>query len=930
MRCGGKKAFVNGLLGLLMLFLPSGKLFSQQAEDSLEAAFLEKYRGIFYEGYYTEDYESSISQLQQGLGEAPKDKPAIQAKIRYFLAFSQEKTGDIVGSQAQYEAAAAAFEAAHDSSWLGPVYGNLAAGYTQQGDYAKAVLYLKKGISLAKELADSTTLWKNHKLLGQAFFYQGDLQKALQQFEEARRLYDPQDGTFAFFEAKLALAKDLLPEAIRAAETSLRQAGQDKAAAAEAKKLLGEIYLQAAQPLKALQSFESLLPFYQKAPNQRELGKLYILIAAAQQELARYDAALKSYQKALKTFLPSFQENDPSQNPDPSFVSREIWLMEIMRGKGQCFLKKFEENHRLSDLHLAAYQLEDAVRCIEEIKLAFDESASMILLGSYTHDFYEDLIEVKYRLAALENKPALLEEAFLIAQKANAFVLREYVSEQQALQLAGVSADTMALLSRHRATTNRLLRQLEQAPSGKIDSLNQLLFQEKQQLFSLKKNLEKAYPLYAALRNELAVAGLNQLQQVLDSSQLLIKYFVGKKRLYIFSIAEAHFQLDTLPISRDFFLQLYRYRRAISELDFVRDSAQVAEQQYLHAAHELYRLLLEKPLTWPGSQGIRRLTIVADDVLHSIPFQALQLRPGTSWTKAENMLISQYAVSYSYFCHMLLDETSAEESQGSFVSFGLEFDDFTLKYLQSLSKDSIKNQLIKDNLRSGSLSKLPFSDDEARALARMMRGTSWLNEQATKANFVSQSQEARLLHLATHSLLDTQHPLQSALIFTKTRDSLDNLLRLDEVYSMKLQADMIVLSACNTAWGQQQKGEGINSLARAFHFAGVPSVTATLWSISDQSSQKLMELYYSFLKAGDPKDIALQKAQLEYLKNDKLSSPAFRLPVYWAAWVSMGENGAVFEVPLSFWEKNKVGLILGFLLILIASGLLAWRRHATQ
>ena len=278
-------------------------------------------------------------------------------------------------------------------------------------------------------------------------------------------------------------------------------------------------------------------------------------------------------------------------------------------------------------------------------------------------------------------------------------------------------------------------------------------------------------------------------------------------------------------------------------------------------------------------------------------------------------------MSYAYFCKMLAGQPQKSNVKGGFMSFGLEFDDYTLKYLQEISKDSIKNQQIKNNLRAGTLTTLPFSDDEALELAKVMRGKSWVNEQATKDNFLTHTTFANSIHLATHSILDDENPEQSALIFIKTKDSLDNLLRLEEIYALQLQADMIVLSACNTGIGKNQKGEGMSSLARAFNYAGIPSVTATLWSISDESSKKMMELYYGFLKEGMPKDIALQQAQMTYLQNDEVSSPAFRLPVYWAAWMPIGDTAAVSRP-----ARDSYGWIL-LLLVALILGAVFWIKN---
>lgn len=320
----------------------------------------------------------------------------------------------------------------------------------------------------------------------------------------------------------------------------------------------------------------------------------------------------------------------------------------------------------------------------------------------------------------------------------------------------------------------------------------------------------------------------------------------------------------------------------------------MAEKQYLESAHKLYKLLLKEPLQHYSENKFNQLTIVPDGILNTIPFTALLHKESDSWTNPKNMLVTKYAISYNYFCKMLLSKKeNTINYENNFTSFGLEFDDYTLNYLKKIAKDSIENNIINEGLRNNVFTKLTFSDDKAIKLAELMEGDSWINKEATKTNFIKNAVNTNIVHLATHSLSDAKNPNLSALIFTKENDSLENFLRLDEIYNHKFHSDMITLSACNTGFGKYQKGEGLHSLARAFNFSSIPGVTATLWNIPDASSEKIMKLYYTYLKQGNNKAIDLQKAHLEYLQNDAISSLALRLPVFWSAWVIIGNNDIV-------------------------------------
>ena len=890
--------------------------------------YLKAYYRIFLNAYFSKDYNTGITHLNKGIQNLPADQSAILAKMNTFLGFAYDEVGDVVSSLAAYEASVLPLKEDGDSLRLAKVYGNIGVAYIQLGDYSKATDYLQTACRIGQSLSDPGTLWNNLINLGDAYFYKDDWKNAQRIYQQARSLNDPADGILEFYDAKVLLKAGRHQQALRAARRAVKLTqevyGKEEEYSASLKKLEGEIYLDSKQPSKALAVFQRLLPYYRQAPNKRELGKLYMLIAAAQQDAKNYDNALKAYQQALRTFLPAFKKKAVAANPPQELWSREVWLMEIFSGKGTCFFEKYEKTKKDKWLYLAEENFQLAIQFIEGIKLGYDEVESKLILGDYTHPFYEDFIKTKLALYEATQEPGYQEAAFQTAQRANAFVLRELLSEQQALRVAGVAEDTIQQLRGYKQEISKLYRQLERKKEPALAALQQKIFDLKQKQLKLKKRITENHPGFSRLRNDLEVATSGQLQETMDASSVLIKYFVGKEKLYQFSISNQGFHIDTIALPDNFDQLIRKYRRAISNLEFINDSAQIAEQQYLDVAHQLYRLLLEKPLRhYKQNDAIKSLRIVCDGILNTIPFSALLYQPAESWIDIENLVISRYAISYAYFCKMLLPVRELARASDEFISFGLEFDDYTLQHLQKLSKDSIKNKTLLENLRSGDLSSLPFSDDEARELATLMGGTAWTNEQATKANFLKHIPDANIIHAATHSILDQDNPARSSLIFTKTKDSIDNLLRLQEIYNLQLEAELIVLSACSTGYGRRKRGEGINSLARAFNFSGIPSVVATHWNISDEASKKMMELYYRFLREGLSKDVALQQAQLEYLSNDKVSSPAYRLPIHWAAWMSVGDNQRLTVGKADTFPTVVLCISLGIILL---AGLWSWQK----
>lgn len=903
--------------------LEAGQLFKQ---IGLWDNYVDAYQCIFLNGYFSNDYASARILLEKGIVNIPQEHAIAIAKMNSYLGYVYERIGNVFDSIEAYEQTIPAFKLAKDSIRLNKIYGNIAAAYIQIGDYTKAIDYLTAAISSGQHLPDQNTLWKNLKLQGTAYLHQEKLILAEENFKKAQEIKDRKDGTFEHFQAQLYLEKKQFQKANQFVQKALQLSKTNDGKISDrhirAQHLQGNIHLSAGQADEALQLFSSLLPHYQEGVNNRSLGKLYVSIGDAHFALNHYQKALQNYQQALMTFLPQFDISDPEINPAEQLWSREVWLMEVFEGKGNCFFELYKNTNQDKWLYLAEENSELAVRLIHNIKMNYNHTKSKLLLGSYTHPFYERVIELKFLLFEKTQKKTYLEAAFQTAQAANAFVLRALFNEQEALVTAGVPEDTLALLKSYHQHTNNLHSLSKNQSKSVLDSLQNIRFHWQEKIDELKKVIRRQYPKFAQLRNNLELATVSALQVKLAPSQLLIKYFLGQQTLYTFSISHSKFEVYSMVLPDGFQEQIHQYRRGLSDLDFIKSSPQIAEQQFLSSAHRLFQLLLEKTLDKHLQQtDISQLVIVGDGILNAIPFQALCLSKSDSWTNHEHYVLSKYAVSYQYFCNRFLNTSSSSTAQENFVSFGLEFDDYTLQALRQQNKKEVKHKVIKETLRSGDFSKLPFSDDEAQVVAQLMGGTAWLNEVATKQTFLAQVPQANLIHLATHSMVNEENPDWSALIFTKTKNNADHILWQEEIYQLDLNADLIVLSACSTGQGLHQKGEGLQSLARAFNCAGIPSILATCWNVTDEASKRMMEPFYRLLKTGIPKDIALQKAQLEYLSNDAISSPAYRLPIYWAAWLPIGE-----QQPIVSKGNNALLYASAFFIVLLIIAYRLFRR----
>ena len=190
------------------------------------------------------------------------------------------------------------------------------------------------------------------------------------------------------------------------------------------------------------------------------------------------------------------------------------------------------------------------------------------------------------------------------------------------------------------------------------------------------------------------------------------------------------------------------------------------------------------------------------------------------------------------------------------------------------------------------MARLAFSRQEADVISTLaLRGTGLkaTDFNASRATAISpELSQYRILHFATHGLLNNEHPELSGLVFSlvdKTGRPQDGFLRLHEIFNLKVNADLVVLSACETGLGKEVKGEGLVGLTRGFMYAGAPRVVASLWKVDDLATAELMKLFYQgVLKEGLRPAAALRAAQDRLSRQKRWASPYF-----WAGFVLQGE-----------------------------------------
>lgn len=562
--------------------------------------------------------------------------------------------------------------------------------------------------------------------------------------------------------------------------------------------------------------------------------------------------------------------------------------------------------------------------------------ASYLASTSGHYEFYIDLLMQLHRSNPADRFAAAALQA---SERARARGLLELLKETSADIREGVDA---RLLDRERsleqalnARTDEQIRLLSGSHTAeRADHLKKaidLLTLEYQQV---QAQIRATSPRYAALTQPRPLSVMELQEQVLDPDTLLLEYALGEERSYLWAVTKSSLNVYELPkraeietAARRVYELLTARQRGSSESEPQRQQRVTkADAEYLTEAGALSQTLLGPVVSQLGS---KRLAIVASGALQFLSFAALP-SPGSRGSKLpvqnQEPAVTRYLIEDHEIVSLPSASVLAEQRQlfagrpfakkilGVFADPVFEMDDPRVKRAAKESRKARPNQVpqvaqISPATRgrstlltafrdvSGSpgapLSRLLHTRREANAISALVDDP---RVRLTAVDFAANLTTAtgpelgqyRYLHFATHGLLNQVHPELSGIVLSLIDEQgqpQSGFIKLQEIYNLKLSADLVVLSACQTALGKQINGEGIVGLTRGFMYAGAPRVMASLWMVQDDATSQLMaDFYRGILRKGQRPAEALRAAQIATLKQKP-----WRAPFYWAPFVLQGD-----------------------------------------
>jgi len=745
-------------------------------------------------------------------------------------------------------------------SWI---TSGLAYVYDQAGDTSRALEYYKRTLNLRLEVDNLSAEASIYNRLAAAYAASGAYQEAAQYFEKAATLY-------RFFKQWRFLF------------TALRD--------------LGRVYESCGQFEKAAEYYAKAKPYADEVDDARAVALLLQGVGRLAERDAKWDLAFSSYSEALRLHRVAHDKRGESE------AMFRLAMFSAKQGKVQDALR----------------QLEETLEKDEELRR---EIQSPELRAAYVSDVrrhYEAHVDVLMQLHKESPKAGFMARAFEASEHARARSLLELMQDAQRNDSMNdppeLKARAEKLKDQLTTRANQRAQLLRLGPSKALtelnDQINQLSDDYERIQSAIRFRRAKTTPEAGLPR----VRVLDEIQKELDKGTVLFEYTLGDERSYLWAVTTDSLDVFELPSRKVIEPLARRLYAAISEYPKpsagIPDSSSITKQrQSLDAdASALSKMILGPALSKIGDQ---RIVIVADGALQLVPFARLDIsdarnQSGQAAEYSEGLIRTNeivYLPSASLISVIRAEKNNSAPPQKLVAVFAdpvFSADDPRITNSSNRRRRG-PNSAIEPATQAlrdagllgpnGEMRRLIASRWEADAIISAAGGNGIKSTDfgANVSVVLSPTlRDYRIIHFATHAVLDTERPALSGIVlslFNERGEPQPGYLRAIDISTLNLAAELVTLSACQTAVGRQFNGEGMIGLSRAFMQAGTQRIVASLWKVDDSATAELMTQFYKeMFTNGKRPAAALKSAQLHVAEQKR-----WHHPYYWAGFVLQGE-----------------------------------------
>ncbi len=812
---------------------------------------------------------------------------------------------------------------------VGSVYARIGLLHAYNQDYNLALEFLGKSLAIKKSVYGESHRYvaREYGNIGTVYENQGNSQQALEYHQKSLEIYlatmDNDDPELAFSYNNLGVVNDLIGNrkvAMEFYEKSLdirkKALKKDNPRLAFSYRILGWAYQQR-------NNFSEALKYHQQAATLRkqvlgkkhpDLAKSYFDVADVLLQVKNYQGALDYCQKALIANVLEYNDTSAYSNPPTTNFLEQYVLLNSLHLKASVFKELYKQNQELKDLVFSLEILEIGDQLISLIRKNHLNAQDKLALGKESPKIYQKAIEVCHELYQKTKDPIYHRKAFFFSEKSKAGVLQLALSDNAAKNFGGIPNSLLALEKKIKNDVGFYRGQIQQEKKKGTGYDRQLVRGYEKDLFDLRRKsdslalaFESNFPRYHHLKYQNQLSEIEELQRYLtDSKSALVEYFLSDSTLYAFAITNNDFKMVATPLKEDFYTLIQQFRSSIANRN--PSNQQQGAKGFSNLAYATYEQIFA-PIRSHLPNTIDKITVVPHGILSLVPFELMVSSQSTSSAndyRSLPYLLKEYQVSYAYSGTIWSEkQTKADTWENQFAGYAPSYQNSLLAEAKELAPyGNLRNEMVN----------LKYSNQEVDQAASFFKGSTFVGDMASEMLFKKEANKYQILHLAMHALVDEENPLQSKLIFSQNTDTTeDGFLNAFELYNMDLNAELVVLSACNTGYGKLAKGEGVMSLGRAFAYAGCPSIVMSLWPAQDQATADIMTYFYEGLSRGQPKDQALQAAKLKYLEQ---AEDLFSHPFYWAGFVVQGDTDPISIAPLNKWVWPMVGSVILLLLSL--------------
>jgi CHAT domain-containing protein len=601
---------------------------------------------------------------------------------------------------------------------------------------------------------------------------------------------------------------------------------------------------------------------------RREVGKVYVSNGKLYQAMNCAEEALGWYQRALQSVLYAYRPATPDALPSIDMIYAENTILDALAGMAELYARQDNTTslERALDCYRLTYEVEKQLRR----QHLYEQSRLFALEESYERT--EAAIATAVKLYNRTGDKAQAEAAFAFAERGKSILLLESVRAGSAgLSHADREHETALQEAVAKAERNLYEAGAEDAPDSLLHVLEGELLRARAAHVRWTEALADRNPDYYRRRYSDALAGVAEVQAMLQPNQAMLAYFAGQDKLYTFIINAAGLTVLAAPSPAQLSGRIQAFVYSIEAFQQPGANRQALCEQYTREARQLYQELVA-----PAERAVKlpaRLVIIPGGALSLLPFDALLTAAPTEACQFKRYpyLLHRYEIGMGYSATLQYTLYQTERGQGGFAGFAPRFDG------------------------SGGWPRLACSASQLYRIAQSMDGEVFEGEEATIGAFKQRAGNYGVLHLATHAQANTARGNFSFIVFNKPDGGYDTLY-VNDFHDLQLAAELITLSACQTADGEAYRSEGVISLSRGLLQAGARSVVSTLWQVNESASCALAGHFYEELRAGRRKSEALAIAKRAYLTG---SDPMSAHPVYWAAYHLSG-NDRPLRRPLSW------------------------------